>query len=385
MTFWLILLGMTLATLAFLALPFLSRGRGERRGDDVAVYKDQLAEIDRDLAAGRVAPEEAEASRIEVSRRLLKAAERDRQAEGDTPAIARGRRVASIGLTLLVLPAVAAAFYYRLGAPWEAMPKPAVEARGETKGPNGMSLADMIARVEQHVRDNPEDGRSYEVLAPVYMRIGRFDDAVNAWRRTIALLGDSAIRAAGLGEALVGQAQGQVSAEARTVFDKALALDGGSVPARYYLALAALQDGKRDEARQKWQAMLDGAPPDAPWTAPVRRALAETDPNAGKAQELPQAQGAPGPSAGDVEAAAKMDPADRNAFIRSMVARLAEKLKQDGADPEGWARLVRAYGVLGEPARAEEATAQARKALAGDTEKLGKFEDALKAPSGAPR
>ena len=74
MTFWLILSGMTLATLAFVALPFLTRARGERRGDDVAVYKDQLAEIERDLAAGRIAPEEAEASRIEVSRRLLKAA-----------------------------------------------------------------------------------------------------------------------------------------------------------------------------------------------------------------------------------------------------------------------------------------------------------------------
>lgn len=382
MTFWLILLGMTLAALAFLALPFLSRRRGERRGDDVAVYKDQLVEIDRDLAAGRIAPEEAEASRIEVSRRLIKAAERDRQAEGDTPAIARGRRVASVALTLLVLPAVAAAFYYRLGAPWEAMPKPAVEA----KGPNGMSLADMIARVEAHVRDNPEDGRSYEVLAPVYMRIGRFEDAINAWRRTLALLGDSAIRQAGLGEALVGQAQGEVSAEARAVFDKALALDGGSVPARYYLALAALQDGKRDEARQKWQAMLDGAPPDAAWTTPVRRALAELDAqDAQNAQAAQPGKTAPGPSANDVEAAAKMDSGDRNAFIRSMVARLADKLKQDGGDPEGWARLVRAYGVLGEPAKAEEATAEARKALAGDAEKSAKFEEALKAPSGAPR
>lgn len=380
MTFWLILLGMTLATLAFLALPFLSRGRGERRGDDVAVYKDQLAEIDRDLTAGRIPAEEAEASRIEVSRRLLKAAERDRQVEGDTPAVARGRRIASIALTLLVLPAVAAAFYYRLGAPWEAMPKPAVEA---SKGPNGMSLADMIAKVEQHVRDNPEDGRSYDVLAPVYMRIGRFEDAINAWRRAIALLGDSAIREAGLGEALVGQAQGEVSAEARAVFDKALALDGGSVPARYYLALAALQDGKRDEARQKWKDMLASAPADAPWTAPVRRALAELD--AQDAQAAPQGKAAPGPSASDVEAAAKMDAGDRNAFIRSMVARLAEKLKQDKSDPEGWARLVRAYGVLGEPAKAEEATAEARKALGGDAEKSAKFEDALKAPAGAPR
>ncbi|HMN72158.1 MAG TPA: c-type cytochrome biogenesis protein CcmI [Rhodoblastus sp.] len=370
MIFWAILLGMTLATLVFVALPFLTRARGERRGDDVAVYKDQLAEIERDLGAGRIAPQEAEAARIEVSRRLLKAAERQKGADADAPALARGRRWSAIALTLVAVPAIAAAFYYRLGAPWEALPPPVAAA----KGPNGMSLADMIAKVEAHVRDNPDDGRSYEVLAPVYMRLGRFDDAAMAWRKTMAILGDTALREAGLGEALVGQAQGAVTPEARTVFDKALALDAGSVPARYYLALAAFQDGRREEARQKWTDMLASAPPDAPWTAPVRRALAEMD-----AQDAPKANAAPGPSAGDVEAAAKMDKGERNDFIRSMVARLADRLKQNGDDPEGWARLVKAYGVLGETDKAEAAAADARKALAADATKLAAFEDALKA------
>lgn len=377
MIFWAILLGMTLATLAFVALPFLARARDERRGDDVAVYKDQLAEIERDLASRRIAPQEAEAARIEVSRRLLKAAERQKGDEAQSPALVRGRRWSAIALTIVAVPAIAAAFYYRLGAPWEALPRPAIEAKGPGgKGPGGMTLADMIAKVEAHVRDNPEDGRSYEVLAPVYMRIGRFDDAVAAWRKTIAIMGDAALREAGLGEALVGQAQGAVTPEARTVFDKALALDAGSVPARYYLALADLQDGKREEARRKWTDMLASAPPDAPWTAPVRRALAGMD-----AEEKPgeSAQEAPGPTAGDVEAAAKMDKGERTDFIRSMVARLDDKLKQNGDDPEGWARLARAYGVLGEQDKAEAATAQARTALAGDAAKLARFEAALKA------
>lgn len=380
MIFWLILLGMTLATLAYLALPFLTRDRDERRGDDVAVYRDQLAEIERDVVAGRIAPQEAEASRIEVSRRLLQAAEREKRAMGETPGIARGRRTAAVAFTILALPAVAAAFYYRLGAPWEAVPKPAVEA----KAPAGMSLAEMISRVEAHVRDNPNDGRSYEVLAPVYMRIARFDDAIVAWRKTIEILGDTAIREAGLGEALVGKAQGEVTTEARAVFDKALAQDAGNVPARYYLALAAFQDGKREDARRMWTDMLTGAPSDAPWTAPIRRALAAMD-----AQDAPKDESkdsaAPGPGAADIEAAAKLDQGQRNDFIRSMVARLADKLQQNGDDPEGWARLVKAYGVLGETARAEEATAQARKALGDNATKLAKFEDALKAAPTAPR
>lgn len=385
MIFWLILLGMTLATLAYVALPFLTRGRDERRGDDVAVYRDQLAEIERDVVAGRIAPQEAEASRIEVSRRLLQAAEREKQAVGDTPDVARGRRTAAVAFTILALPAIAVAFYYRLGAPWEAVPKPAVEA----KAPAGMSLAEMISRVEAHVRENPNDGRSYEVLAPVYMRLARFDEAIAAWRKTIEILGDSAMREAGLGEALVGKAQGEVTAEARAVFDKTLAQDAGNVPARYYLALAAFQDGKREDARRMWTDMLTGAPPDAPWTAPIRRALAAMDAQDAPKEDAPREESkesaAPGPSAADVEAAAKIDKGDRDDFIRSMVARLADKLQQNGDDPEGWARLVRAYGVLGETTKAEEATAQARKALGDNATKLAKFEDALKAAATAPR
>ena len=376
MIFWLILLGMTLATLAYVALPLLTRGRGERRGDDVAVYRDQLAEIERDVAAGRIAADEAEASRIEVSRRLLKAAERDKQETAETPATARGRRTAAVAFTVLALPAVAAAFYYRLGAPWEALPKPAIEARN----PAGMSLAEMISRVEAHIRENPEDGRSYEVLAPVYMRIGRFDDAIAAWRKVIAILGDSGIRQAGLGEALVGQAQGDVTKEARAAFEKAVAQDAGNVPARYYLALAAFQDGKREDARRMWTDMLASAPPDAPWTAPVRRALTEMD-----AQDAPKDPSAPGPSASDIEAAGKMDAGQRTDFIRSMVARLADRLQQNPDDPDGWARLVKAFGVLGDTGKAEEAAAQARKALGADAAKLAKFEDALKAAPSAPR
>ncbi|MCC0004754.1 MAG: c-type cytochrome biogenesis protein CcmI [Methylobacteriaceae bacterium] len=375
MIFWAILSAMTLATLAFVALPFLTRARGERRGDDVAIYKDQLAEIERDLAAGRIAPEEAEAARIEVSRRLLKAAGRETAGEAEPLAVARGRRTAAIAFVALALPAVAAALYHLLGAPWEALPRPAAAA----KGPGGLSLAEMVAKVEAHIRDNPNDGRGYEVLAPVYMRLGRFDAAIGAWRKAIDLLGDAPLRDAGLGEALVGQAQGDVTPEARKTFDKALALDAGSVPARYYLALAAMQDGKRDDARRMWTDMLAGAPQDAPWTAPVRRALAEIDSQQTPA-DAPTKAAAPGPGAGDVAAAAKMGEGERNAFIRSMVARLADRLKQNGDDPEGWARLVRAYGVLGEKDRADEATGEARKALGADAAKFARFENALKAP-----
>lgn len=374
MTFWLILAAMTAATLAIIALPFLSRSETERRGGDVAIYRDQLAEIERDRAADQIGEDEAEASRIEVSRRLLKAAATERTAALQIGAGSRHTRTAALGLSLVAAPVLAAGLYYRLGSPAETIPKPPVEARG--KGSSGMSLAEMIARVEAHIQSNPDDGRSYEVLAPVYMRIGRFDDAVAAWRKAIELSGDSAMRESGLAEALIGAADGVVTKEAKGALDQALKLDKDSVPARYYLGVAAMQDGRRDDARKIWSDMLAGAAADAPWTEPVRRALAALD-------DRPAAAEGPGPSREQVEAAGQMTKEQRTDMIRSMVSRLADKLKQDGADPDGWARLVRAYRVLGENDKAEQAVADARKALSADADKLRRFEDAAKDAGGA--
>ncbi|MFV0281024.1 MAG: c-type cytochrome biogenesis protein CcmI [Rhodoblastus sp.] len=184
MIFWLILAGLTLATLAFVTLPFLTRPQDERRDDDVAVYRDQLAEIDRDLQAGRIGQEESEAARIEVSRRLLKAAEAAAQTPAsDSGAARKGRRAGAIAFALIAIPAISVAFYYRLGAPWEAFPRPV--AASDQKGPGGLSINEMIARVEARARENPGDGRAYDVLAPVYMRLGRFDDAIAAWRKAM--------------------------------------------------------------------------------------------------------------------------------------------------------------------------------------------------------
>lgn len=373
MTFWLILAAMTAATLAIIALPFVRRTTAGAGGDDVAVYKDQLQEIERDHASGQIGDEEAEAARTEVSRRLLKAAHGRRTAPEDAPAAGiRRARAATLALSLIVALVTSAGLYYRLGSPWEALPKQAAQG----KGPGGMSLGQMIAAVEAHIQANPNDGRSYEVLAPVYMRIGRFDDAANAWRKAIALLGDTAIREGGLGEALVGLSDGVVTDGAKAAFDKALALDPTSVPARYYKALAALQDGRRDDARKMWSDMLASAAPDAPWAAPVRRALAELDGKAAPdaADVAPSPPAAPGPTGKDVAAAEQMTKAQRMEMINSMVARLADRLKQNGADPEGWARLVRAYGVLGDAAKQTAAMEDARKALAGDPDKLRAFE-----------
>ncbi len=157
-----------------------------------------------------------------------------------------------------------------------------------------------------------------------------------------------------------------VTAEAKSEFERAIALDATEVKARYFIGLAAMQDGRRDEAIATWRAMLASAPEDAPWRPAVQSALAT-------------AIGASrGPNADDLAAAEKMTPADREAMVRGMVEGLAAKLKQDGSDAQGWLRLVRAYMVLGDEAKAQGTAAEARIALNADEARLRQLNDGLK-------
>ncbi len=99
-------------------------------------------------------------------------------------------------------------------------------------------------RIELHLASNPNDARGFEVIAPAYMRLGRFQDAAFAYRRVIAISGETAERLSDLGEALIAaQKNGIVSAEPRNAFLKAVALDPSFAKARFYIALAAEQDG----------------------------------------------------------------------------------------------------------------------------------------------
>jgi cytochrome c-type biogenesis protein CcmH len=202
------------------------------------------------------------------------------------------------------------------------------------------------------------------------MRLGRYDDAVKARKNALRLLGATAGREADVGEALTAAANGIVTAEAKAAFDRAVALDSSDARARYFVGLAAEQDGRPKEAAATWRALLAEASPDAGWAGFVRESLARVDPAAAASQ--------PGPSADDVAAASEMSPEQRNVMVRSMVSRLAERLKQDGADVEGWLRLLRAYMVLGDKEQARAAASDARRALASDPDKLRRVDELIK-------
>ncbi|HEY5278162.1 MAG TPA: c-type cytochrome biogenesis protein CcmI [Pseudolabrys sp.] len=368
MALWLAFALMT-ATAIFAVLWPLSR-RGEARGgSELAVYRDQLDEIGRDRTAGLIGEAEAEAARIEVSRRLIAASEAPKSQAPLNPAASLWRRRATAVAGLLLLPIGATALYLLLGSP--QLPGEPLAARLENAHPDG-SIAAMISKVEAHLERHPDDARGYEVLAPVYMRLGRFGEAVTARHKLIALSGDSADREADLGEALTAAANGIVTDEAKSAFEQAAKLDPNEVKSQFFLGLAAEQDGNKDKAASIWKAMLANAPPGAPWVATVKEAITRVG------GTPPAVAGAPGPNAAQMAAASQMSGQDRTVMIRGMVERLAGKLKQDGNDVEGWQRLLRAYLVLGDHDKAVAAAGDAKRALASNPDKLRQIEDMIK-------
>jgi cytochrome c-type biogenesis protein CcmH len=377
MTVWLVLVPMTAVAVCFVLYPFRRRAGGLRSGCDVAVYRDQLDEIERDRALGLIGDLEVAAARVEISRRLIAAADRvAAESEGGSPdqpvAQARHRRrtgaVASVAVSLGAL-----ALYAALGSP-DLPGKPL--ALRTTDAQSDQSIDALVVTVESHLQKFPSDKRGWEVIAPVYMRLGRYDDAVTAWRNALELNGESAEREGYLGEALVAAGNGVVTADAKNAFERASALGPNDVTARFYLGLAAEQDGRRDEAAAAWRSLLSTAAPDAPWGASVRRALARV--------ESPPSPNAPEPpSAKDMRAAASAAPVEQSEMIRGMVQRLADRLGQNGSDVEGWLRLVRSYSVLGEADHAQAALSDARRGLANDPQRLRQFEDGV-AELGSP-
>ena len=256
-------------------------GRSARRtplrtGSDVAVYRDQLDEIERDRAAGLIGEREAEAARVEVSRRLLAAAGHRRSSTAGGRDDAPAARCRACG-ALILLPLGAASFYLMLGSP-EIARSAARSAARWRRFEERRSIMELVGRVEAHLEQNPEDGRGWEVLGPVYMRLGRYDDAVTARKNALRLSGSTAEREADLGEALTGAANGIVTAEAKQAFDRAVALDPRDVRARFFRGLVAEQDGRPKDAAATWQALLADAPPDADWAGFVRESLARVDP-----------------------------------------------------------------------------------------------------------
>lgn len=355
--FWIIIALLTAAVAIVLTYPLMrSRGVSDTHRDgEVAVYRDQLAELQRERDSGLIGQTEAEYARAEIGRRLLAAAATDSAKGASTPA--RHNRLASV--VTLLLPLTGLCLYLYMGSP--NMPDMPLEARLEKPG-SDMNL--MIAKAERHLAQNPDDGAGWDVLAPIYLKTMRLGDAEMAFRNAIRLRGENAQRLTGLAETLIAANQGIVIEDARKALETAEKTSPGNPRVRFYLALALEQAGKTDEARDAFAALLKDSPEGAPWIPLLQAHLLSTGGDATAAAKAPaEAQPPGGPSAEDVAAASAMSSEQRQAMVSGMVESLDARLKENPDNFEGWMRLVRSYAMLKNDEKAREALADGLKAF----------------------
>jgi len=365
MLLWVLFALLTAAALAAVLAPLARPAREAGAGAGAqAVYRHQLDEIEAERVRGTLPEGEAAAARNEVSRRLLAAAAAE---EADCvrrrPLAAAPTRLAALlagGVPLLAL-----CLYLVYGSPG----MPASSAVGHAGlSPEGAPIGALIAKVEARLREAPEDGEGWDVIAPIYLRLGRFAEAADAYARAARLMGATVTRLSGLAEASVAAHDGLVAEAARQACLKIVAIEPGHMEARFFLALAKEQEGKRDAALAEYQALLAEAPADAPWRGALAQRIAQMN-----AREAPIGQPFKGPSAEQMAAAGKLSSADRASMIAQMVDGLAERLKHDAGDLAGWQRLIHAYAVLGRAGDARRALAEARKQFAADPKALGQL------------
>ncbi|UUX51443.1 c-type cytochrome biogenesis protein CcmI [Nisaea acidiphila] len=422
MVFWVVAGVLTFGTILLLLWPVLSASADESESgpesdEALAVYRDQLKELERDLEAGRLANEDFEAAKIEVQRRMLAAASGDEESAVGSAAAIRKRRLAAAVLVIFFLPAGALLSYVSVGRPGMPDRPLALRTDGAGTAPLARSaqpaaapqsaaaqpgVSDMVSGLEEKLKANPQDADGWALLGRSYMVTERYRDAVSAYGKAIELVPDNLQLRAARGEALVLAADGMVPPGAVDDF-RAVNLAQPEEPrSRYYLGLARSQAADLVGALKWWIALEADTPPGAPWEALVTQRIDDVGTEAGidvaalraaEAEKNPRpapmdaarapTASAPGPTREDVEAAQDMSAEDRSAMIQSMVERLAGRLEEEPDDLEGWTRLARAYDVLGRSEDALKAHANAARLAPEDLQLQLNYARAL-FPPGTP-
>jgi cytochrome c-type biogenesis protein CcmH len=374
--FWIatILLALALAALLAFALVRGQRHTGPAEAFDLQVYRDQLTEVDRDLARGVISEEDAERLRTEISRRILAA---DAKTQSTNAA---GSQPRMLGLTVAALIGaflVGGSYwlYAQIGAPGygdlglatrlemaeDARANRPTQQEAEADLPQTdvteiqPEYAALVERLRAAVAERPRDLQGHVLLARSEAAMGNYAAAYAAQQRVLSIKGDTATGRdyADLADMMVLAAGGYVSPEAERVLEAALTRDPQNGVALYYRGLMMAQTGRPDVAFRLWDRLLRQSPADAVWMPPILSQIEEMAFRAGVSDyQVPQTATLPGPSTDDMEAAGEMSAEDRQEMIRGMVARLSDRLATEGGTPEEWARLISSLGVLGDEAQA---------------------------------
>ncbi|RLJ58834.1 cytochrome c-type biogenesis protein CcmH [Litoreibacter meonggei] len=366
MIFWVSAAALALLTTLALLWPLLRRNEGamDRADGAIAIFRDQLGEVDRDAERGIISGPEAEAARTEIKRRMI-AADKGR---GPVDSGGLSGRKLLISCALLT-PLAGAALYTQLGAPTIPSIPFAERAAEQTEAQN---LDKLTTQLRTKLESEPDGGetRGWELLASTYANMGRYGDAAYAYSRIVERDGATSATWSQYAEVLISAENGTVTKTAEEAIARSIALDPLNPAGTYYNAVAMGQAGQTEQARQSLLDRLALETTSAAWMPFYLREINRLGDLLGlEPATLPDFPDAPrGPSAADVDAASEMSAEDRQEFVRTMVGNLAERMKDEPDNLQGWLQLARAYGVLGEDDNARAAYESA-KAL---TDKLPK-------------
>jgi cytochrome c-type biogenesis protein CcmH len=364
MLFWITCALMTFAAVAAMLYPYLGRAMAQAEATDLEVYKDQLKEIDADEKRGLVSGPEATTARIEVSRRILQADETltATQAAGDG-------RIAKALLVCAALgvPIFSWGLYATIGSP--ELPDQPIAARLNVQ-PADASLDVLVAKAEEHLVANPKDGRGWSVIAPIYLRQSRFEDAIKAYQMAAELNGPKAAYEIGIGQSWTGLNGGRANDQARAAFQRATKIEPANPEPKILLGVDLAQQGKLAEAKTAFEAILASAPADAPWRSVVADLIAKVDSTSGASTP---SDVTPGPTQSDIDQAANMSSDERAAMIEGMIAQLDAKLVDNPLDADGWKRLMRSYVVLNKADKALETLNRAKIGLKENPQALAEI------------
>lgn len=389
---------MVAVSLALIARTLLrAPAAGDTPHPDLAVYRAQLTEVERDAGRGLIAAADAQGLRSEIARRIL---DLDRRTKTPVGAAAEGGIALPLAVTAGVLIA-AVALYGRLGAPdYPAVPHAAriaaaeklradrpSQAEAEARTPAAPltpepAFADLMEKLRASTVAFPEKIEGFRLLAQYEAQLRNYAAAARAKSRVIELSGAAATAQdhAEQADLLVRAAGGIVTAEAEAELAAALRLDPALGTARFYAGLLEAQTGRPDRAFAFWRPLYEESPPEAPWMTFLGDQIGLVAAAAGVNYTAPAPKG---PGAADVAAAAQMNPKDRAAMIEGMVAGLEARLMGEGGSPEDWVQLLNALAVLGAKDRAAAAWARAERVFAQDPAALGAVRTAARSAGAA--
>ncbi len=361
MMFWFLLVLMVIAAMGLVCLPMLRpivSSRGELESEQT-LYQARILEIEKDLELGRLDSVSAEAAKAEEARRLIKASEKDNSK------LATSANNKFIMLAAIFLPLFSIPVYYGTGTPNVDVAKQVIQQTATQS-----SITDLLEVAEKRLSQTPDDTDGWKAIAPVYVRLGRFNDAENAYQNILRVEGRTPEFIIKLADVYIEEKQGQIDERAKALINEVLAGDKNHPIARFYSGIVELQKGNQAETLRIWQDMVDTANGDENWLPIIKGRIAEL-------QNPAETPVVPPLDEETLKAAQSLSPEERSAMIAQMVLNLSQKLDEQPDNKEGWERLIRSYIMLEKPDNARDAFIKASDQFKNDQTFVSFLEDIL--------